>query len=59
MVTGEQEPTGDCAGGRPGERYRQLVRRWRLILRVGGFTDEQAGRLIFAKLLYSRGKLRG
>ena len=58
-MAGEQEPTGDRAGGSPGERYRQLVRRWRLILRVDGFTDEQAGRLIVAKLLYIRGKLRG
>lgn len=39
--------------------YRGLVRRRGPILRVEGFTEERAARLIFAKLLYLRGTLRG
>ncbi len=44
---------------RPAEqRYRELIRTWGKRLRTRGFTDEQAARLIYTKLLYMRGSLR-
>jgi hypothetical protein len=41
------------------ELHRTLVRRWRRTLLRTGFTEQQAGGLIVAKLLYIRGSLRG
>ena len=41
-----------------GEREREQIRRWRRELVGRAFTDQQAARLVFAKLLYLRGRLR-
>ena len=42
-----------------GQLQREMIRRWRRALRARGFTDEQAGHLVVAKLLHLRGRLRG
>ena len=39
--------------------YRELVGQWQRELRGLGFTEQQAARLIFAKMLYTSGRLRG
>jgi hypothetical protein len=39
--------------------YRELIGHWPRELRGLGFTEQQASRLIFAKLLYRSGRLRG
>jgi hypothetical protein len=57
-MTEKRERAGEEMG-KGVDFYRGLVRRWRLLLRVDGFTDEQTARLIVAKLLHRRGKLRG
>jgi hypothetical protein len=38
---------------------RELIRIWRVELQARGFTDRQAARLIYTKLLFLRGRLRG
>ena len=40
------------------QHYGELIRTWGRRLRARGFTDEQAARLIYTKLLYVRGSLR-
>ena len=40
------------------EHCRELLRLWRRDLLAQDFTDEQAARLVFAKMLYIRGRLR-
>jgi hypothetical protein len=40
-----------------GDLFRGQVLGWARDLRVAGFTDEQAARLIYARLLYIAGHL--
>ena len=39
--------------------YRELIRTWGEQLHAEGFSEEQAARLILAKLCYIRGSLSG
>ena len=61
--SGGSDPEARRPPGRDGARSRDgleraLIRTWRLELQARGFTDQQAARLIYTKLLYLRRSLR-
>jgi hypothetical protein len=57
----DRVPTATCPAGAltPEERRRLLDFKARYVLRVRGFSSEQADRLLFCRWLAERGRLGG
>ena len=54
----QEQPHKDRRPRDIGALYRELIRSWRRQLRARGFSDEEAARLIYVKVLYIRGSFR-